>query len=250
MNDIKTEAFQAIMKSPISLYFSEEQMVEVFSHITFYDTSYAFEKAYGVPLGENDTMEGFCRNGNIHINVNGSAHTIIHEVLHVLSITYDKDGHIVQNGISKPKHASSIYLNEGLTEYLASRISKKDAFKRHYPVASRFFERLDALIENVYGDQTYLYAMYFQKNDSFLRSFFSYYCPNKIGNVQMDYNYIKENFLFIGEEKLDLVFNNMYKNIKKRNKDHFLNRFMGNKHLVYEDSVIQTPVPKNSSQLT
>lgn len=156
---------------------------------------------------ESGNLEGFNRASGSYIAPNATPHTIIHEVLHTLSSEFDKDGHRIKNGIEgdqKENFASQV--NEGLTDYLAAKISGESP--RHYIQGHKIFSAIEPLIQKYYNDEEILYNMYFGNKDLEFKKFLDVGLV-KSGGGKAFY----EKFLYLNE---NLVQQEMSKSINRK----------------------------------
>lgn len=126
-----------------------------------------------------DRLEGFNKNGKIYLNpMFATPHSVIHHALHVLSSKYNENGEKVADGIQlDTENWREKMLNEGLTDYLARKISKEET--RAYKAGNYFFENMDKITTKRYNED-YLMKIYLTNNQEKLRNFFREYGGEEI----------------------------------------------------------------------
>lgn len=160
-----------------------------------------------VTVIETGKLEGFNRANGSYIGPDATVHTIIHEVLHALSSEFDKNGHRIKNGIEgNQKENFSNQVNEGLTDYLAAKISGESP--RHYIQGHKIFSVIEPLIQKYYNDEEILYSMYCGNKDKEFKEFLDIGLA-KSGGGKAFY----EKFSYLNE---NVIQQEMSKNINKQ----------------------------------
>lgn len=179
-----------------------------------------FMKLYGPD--QDIYLEGFNRNNKMYIGPKATPHSVIHGILHNLSSSFENENRIY-NGISYKNSEGYInYINEGLTDYLATKISKEP--ERHYLQGVRFFRGLDNILQEVYGENQMLFESYICNNTYFLKNIIDNYCTYKYRNQKVDWNFFINNFVFFNNDTMDELIKNIHKNILKKTKQSIFNK--------------------------
>lgn len=235
MSNIIQDAKYKIYNSEIMLYVSPEKIEEAFSKIYVYNSKKEFLQEYGRDdFDINDRLEGFNRNNGSYLGPDATVHTVIHEVLHAISSEFDEQGHRIKNGImgdGNLRFANQI--NEGLTDYLASKLSGEAP--RHYIQGHKLFSKLEPMIEKYTNNPSSLMQIYLTNDVKFLHNFLNYYGKHNT------FENLYENFLFMNDGKLNDMLQKVDKNLnrvlkkreRKERRDNFINKvksiFTGNK---------------------
>lgn len=196
-------AKKLIINSKISKFVSLEKIEKSFKRIHLYNNIDEFMKEYGKKY--DGKLEGFNRSNGSHISPESTIHTIIHEILHELSSKFDENNHRIENGIQgKEEYNFSDQVNEGLTDYLAGKISGEAP--RHYLIGNYFFKGLDKCISKYY-DEDILLEIYLNKDDKKIKQFLDKFGGN--GASKKIYN----EFLFLDKEKIDIILKRIERNV-------------------------------------
>lgn len=173
--------------------------------------------------GHNNDMylEGFNRKNEIYIGPNATPHTIIHELLHNLSSSFTENERVL-NGIRTKKIGCLNWTNEGLTDFLATKISKEP--ERHYLHGVRFFRGLDNILNEIYGPNQILFESYICNNTYFLENFINNFCTYKYKDKIVNWEFIVENFVYLDNNVIDAILKDIHKNILKNTKKSIFNR--------------------------
>ena len=160
MNNIIQDAKYKIYNSEIMLYVSPEKIEEAIGKIYVFDNKEEFLKTYGRNnYSESDRLEGFNRNNGSYLGPDATVHTAIHEVLHGISSEFDEQGHRIKNGImGDGSFQFANQINEGLTDYLASKLSGEAP--RHYIQGHKLFAKLGPMIEKYTNNPSSLMQIY------------------------------------------------------------------------------------------
>lgn len=205
---ILEEAKQKVYQSPIVKYIKPEKIEKAFSKVYVYENEEEFLKVHGKSW-TGGRLEGFNRNGISYIGPQATPHTIIHEVLHTLSSEFDKKGHRIVNGImGKEGENFANSVNEGLTDYLACKISGEKP--RNYRIGHEFFGKMDSSISQYYQDDEILYRIYLNHDDKSFKDFLNSGLGEKNGA-----HTIYENFLYFSSNEIEGLTNRISKNVKK-----------------------------------
>ena len=251
--NIKEDAKYKIYNSELVKYVSPEKIEEAFSKIHTYDNINEFLETYGKPGYSNGRLEGFNRNGESYIGPNATSHTVIHEVLHTLSSRFDSEGHRIINGISGyKKEGFGNIINEGITDYLATKISGEAP--RNYIEGHKLFCKLEPMMIKYTKDQNILMQIYTSNNVKFMQEFLDYFGKN---NTFED---LYNNFLFKNDEEIDKLLKPVKKNVnkyvkraeKKENIANLLNKihniFSKNKIKMLPEGSKENSIQKNSHE--
>ena len=216
----KRQAFNLIQESFLMNYYDTRVIDNQLSNTVIIDNELEFMNLYG---HDNDMyLEGFNRKNKMYIGPKGTPHTVIHELLHNLSSSFFEDKRIF-NGISyKYSKGCLNWINEGLTDYLATKISKEP--ERHYLQGVKFFRGLDKILNEIYGQNQILFESYICNNTYFLENFINNYCTYKYKDKIINWNEFVENFVFFDNNMIDGIINNLHKNILKNTKKSIFNR--------------------------
>ena len=199
-----------ISKSAFSSIVPKEKIDEAFKNIYICKDEEEFYNIYGGSKKE-ELIEGFNRNKISYLKNDSTPHVVIHEILHTLSSTFDEEGHRIKNGIcGKDTKGFGNSLNEGLTDYLAKKISNEESL--HYKKEREFFERFAPVIQKSYGDENILERMYISNNDKLLKDFF-----DKNSKILSGAD-LYSKFLVINDQTFDAVFKEVSKNVEKKAK--------------------------------
>ena len=195
-NENVLKARELIYNSPIIKYVSIKDIEEQLSNIYIFDTEEEFLKEYGGECIGGGIPKGFNRSNKNYFNPKYiSPHVIIHEILHGLSSEFDKFGHRTINGIQGlTKTDFGVFVNEGLTDYLASKISNEP--QRHYLQGQWLFGGIEESLIKEYNDSNILYEIYLNNRVDILESFLNRYGGK--GTFEDIYN----NFLIYDKEKM------------------------------------------------
>lgn len=202
------EARELLYNSAIVKYVDIREIEEQLENIHIYNTEEEFIKAYGGRyLG--GILEGFNRNNYNHLNPKYlTPHKIIHEVLHGLSSEFDKEGHRIKNGIQgNNQYDFSVQVNEGLTDYLAAKISGEP--QTHYIQGEMLFGAIEEALIKEFDDSDILFDVYLNNRVDVLQSFLDRYGGK--GTFENIYN----NFLFLDRRSMDIITNKINKNFQK-----------------------------------
>lgn len=209
-------AKKLIVNSKISKFITLEEIEKSFKRIHVYANKDDFMKEYGKKY--DGKLEGFNRANGSHISPESTIHTIIHEVLHELSSKFDENNHRIENGIQgKEEYNFSNQVNEGLTDYLAGKISGEEP--RHYIIGNYFFKGLDKSISKYYNEDK-LIEIYLNNDDKKIKQFLNKFGGNR--TAEKIYN----EFLFLDKEKIDIILKRIERNVniemlKQNIKDKF-----------------------------
>lgn len=216
----KRQAFNLIQESFLMNYYDTRVIDHQLSNTIIIDDETEFMKLYGHK--QSIYLEGFNRNNKMYVGPKGTPHTVIHELLHNLSSSFTENQRML-NGISyKDSPGCLNWINEGLTDYIATKISKEK--ERHYLPGVRFFRELDNIINEVYGQNQILFESYICNNTYFLENFINNYCTYKYKGKIINWNEFVENFVFFDNDTIAKMLNNMHKNILKNMKKTIFNR--------------------------
>ena len=205
-NIITEDARKKIYNSSVMKFVSEEKVEEALKNIVIYDNKTNFYKAFGSNEYDGGVLEGFNRNGVSYLSPEATAHTVIHEVLHTLSSKFDEEGHRTINGISaEGKYNFSNQMNEGATDYLASKISGESP--RNYIQGHKLFSKMEPELIRFSSNKDVVMQMYLQNNVDFFNKFLNKFAgKNEFENL---YN----NFLFMNDQKIDKMIGKIRTNL-------------------------------------
>lgn len=206
------KARELIYKSPIIEYISIKDIEEQLRNIYIFDTEEEFLEEFGGECIGGGIPKGFNRNNKNYLNPKYiSPHVIIHEILHGLSSEFDQFGHRTINGIQGlTKTDFGVFVNEGLTDYLATKISKEP--QRHYLHGQWFFGAIEnSLAKECYNPEI-LFEIYLNNRVDILESFLNKYGGK--GTFEEIYN----NFLYYSKEKMNELTNKINRRFERENR--------------------------------
>lgn len=182
---------QKMLASKFGRYIGKEKIQEALKHVVICESNEELRQKYTEKTGVNydGYLGGFNNNGICYFVIDSDPHVVIHEVMHTLSSTFDKDGHRVKNGIDivEDKQGFAVFVNEGLTEYLASQISNEDT--GIYSEGTTLFEGIDNAFNRYYEDENALFQIYVENDVDKLKMFINDALPKK----KLE-KFIKQNF--------------------------------------------------------
>lgn len=215
----KRQAFNLIQESFLMNYYDTRVIDNQLSNTVIIDNELEFMNLYG--HDKDIYLEGFNRNNKMYVGPKGTPHTVIHELLHNLSSSFAENKRVL-NGLENKKIGCLNWINEGLTDYLSTKISKEP--ERHYLQGVRFFRGLDSILNEIYGQNQILFESYICNNTYFLENFINNYCTYKYKDKIINWNEFVENFVFFDNNMIDGIINNLHKNILKNTKKSIFNR--------------------------
>lgn len=113
-------------------------------------------------------------------------------------------------------------VNEGITDYLAAKLSGEKP--RHYHQGHKLFARLEPMMARYTENDNILMEIYLNKDVQFMHDFLNYYGKDNI------FENLYQNFLFMNDEKLNSLLDNVEKNLnkdlKKRERKEKFNNFI------------------------
>lgn len=206
--DLVNEAKCKIYNSELMKYTTTERVEKAFSKIHIYDHITDLLKEYGKSDYDNEKLEGFNRNGEIYLGPYATKHTVIHEVLHILSSKFDSNGHRTVNGIAGDGSLRfSNEINEGITDYIACKISGEKP--RNYRQGNRLFSKLEPMMIKYTKDSNILIKIYLNNDVKFMEDFLENFCGKK------SFDEIYDNFLFRRDDEIDALLKPIDKNLDK-----------------------------------
>lgn len=207
-NSILEDARKKIYNSGVTRFVSKEKIDEALKNIVIYENKADFYKSFGSNEYDGGVLEGFNRNGISYLSPEATAHTVIHEVLHTLSSKFDEKGHRIVNGISaEGKYNFSNQMNEGATDYLASKISGESP--RNYIQGHKLFSKLEPQLIRFSDNQDVLMQMYLQNNVDFFNKFMDKFAGKN------EFENLYTNFLFMNDQKVDKMILKIKNNLNK-----------------------------------
>lgn len=210
--DIKEQARQLIYQSPVTNYFNKETIEKKLENIYVMTNESKFNEKYVEATGEkfDGNLEGFQNSSGIYIGPKATPHTIIHELLHELSSKFDENNHRIQNGIQGNMHISNfgIYINEGITDYLAAKISQEKS--RHYIQGHKLFSSIENSMIDYFENEEILYSIYFNNENILFNDFLNKTAGKGAGKT------LYEKFLFMNDEALSKFIQKVNSGVKKR----------------------------------
>ncbi|MBR4618627.1 MAG: hypothetical protein IKO49_04920 [Bacilli bacterium] len=172
--------------------------------------------------GLSENIVGFVdKNSHLYIPDNANLHTVVHENLHRFSelskqrVSFGDNTYKV-TGIREfyQDGRNTGFANEVLTEYLASKISDGKLYQSMYGVFGvEVWERIDQLLNAVYGENNYLLTSYITNNVNFIRSFIDNYSgTGTYDSIVLGLDATESNKIKI-TNILDTVTNNVFRNL-------------------------------------
>lgn len=143
--DVIQKAKELLLASPVMRYgVTAERLDAVFSNFHMLSTQEELLQEYNPYRKYDGRLDGFNRNHHCYFGPEATPHFVIHEVLHELSSQFDEQGHRTVNGIAKDNSYSQILLNEGMIDYVASKISGEEVL--HYAREKTVIARLEPML--------------------------------------------------------------------------------------------------------
>lgn len=208
--NIISNAKELLLQSPIMKYgITEERIEEAFSKVHIIPTQEAFLKEWNPIIKYDGRLDGFNRNHHCYFGPRATSHIVIHEILHELFSEFDKNGHRVVNGIAKDNSYSQIQLNEGITDYIASKISGENV--AHYEREKIVFERIEPLLIKQSGNPEILFKILSQDKNR-INDFIETYAKPEVANK------VVNDFQFLNKEKINLAMEHIEKNFNRKHK--------------------------------
>ena len=209
--NIIKETRKLMMESSVSKIKSKEEISKILDNTQLFSTEKAFYEKYGdidFKYYYNE-LEGFNREEKIYLNPTyATPHSIIHHAMHILSRKYDEKGNIKAEGIQyNMKSWNEKMLNEGLTEYLTSKISGEE--RRVYKEEKYFFEKLGEITKKRYNED-YLMEIYLNNKQKELRRFIKEYGGKEIEEE------IFEKAGIIGKKEIDKSIKKISKKVDRK----------------------------------
>lgn len=226
MGNIIQDAKYRIYNSEAMLYVNPEKIEETFSKIHVYKDMNEFLNVLGHSTNY-EIIEGFNRNNENYLSPKATTHTAIHEALHGLSSEFDVNGHRTKNGImgdGSLRFANQV--NEGLTDYLAYKLSGEPPRSMQFIQGHKLFSKLEPMMEKYTENSSILWQVYLTNDVEFVHDFLNYFGKDNI------FENLYENFLFMDDAKIDNMLGKVEKNlnkyIKKRERKEKINNFFNN----------------------
>lgn len=208
--DVIQRAKELLLESPIMKYgITPERIEQVFTKVHMMTTQEELEKEYNPYKKYDGRLEGFNRNHHCYFGPEATPHVVIHEILHELSSEFDKDGHRTENGIAKDNRYSQILLNEGMIDYLASKISGEEV--SHYSREKFVIERLEAMLLKQSGNPDVLFQILLQEKNK-INEFIEDFAKPDTAKEMID------RFEFMDKEKINLAMNEIEKRFNRHHK--------------------------------
>lgn len=208
--DVVQRAKELLLSSPIMKYgVTEEKIEQLFANVHVFSSQEELLKEYNPFISKGGSLAGFSRNNHCYIGPDATPHIIIHEVLHELSSEFDKQGHRIVNGIARDSSPSQILLNEGMIDYLASKISGEEL--EQYDREKTVISRLEPLLLKQSGNPDILFQILMQdKNriNEFIEQFAKQETADKLTNKLQ----------FMNKEKITLSMDQIEKSFNKKHK--------------------------------
>lgn len=242
--NIIKKAKQILLNSDVMNYIPIERLEQAFSKVKLAETEEKFFEAYGYGEYRGEKLEGYNRFNETNLNPRyATPHTVIHEVLHDISSIFDKDGNRIQNGLMGTRGLGfDNQINEGATDYLASKLSGEKA--RNYYQGHKLFEKLEPMLIKYTKNENILMQMYLTNDVKFMEDFLNYFgnkeYTKEITNNEGKKELIKQttfeklysDFLFMNDEKIDELLKPVNKNLnkfmkkqeRKEKRNNFLNK--------------------------
>lgn len=167
--DIKQRAKQLVEEAGILKYTDKERFEQLFSNIHILETNRQLQEKQEIFPSSSENNEAFSENGHIFAGPEATPHTLIRELLRELSIKTNKRGTILYSGIMEDlKSGGEIELNNGLIEYLATKISGEGS-NYHY-ISKTVFRELEEVMSE-YAKESDILIKTLLKNESFIQKF-------------------------------------------------------------------------------
>lgn len=180
----------------------EEKLNDVFEKIHILDTQEQFSEKCGC---YSLSVDGFNEKDYICISPDATPYTIIREVLQYITSEFNHEGIRIKNGISYDGGIAHCLLNQGLLEYLATKISGE--YITNQTNKKLFFERLEPMMISYTGNEDILLETLLN-NQSTVHEFVKKFADRRAAAVILDSIRDSE----VGQ--LDNSFKNMERKVK------------------------------------
>lgn len=219
-NMIIAKAKEIILNSPFAKYKSYEDINNALEKVYVCKSKEELYELFFQKTGKryDAELKGFNNNQISYLEQEASEHEVIHEVLHSLSSTFNNNGNRLTNGVELKNSRFGAQLNEGLTEYLAYKLSGKDT--RIYKEGKSFFEQIDENFSKYFNNESALVDMYCNNKVEMLKEYMQV-CLSKNKN---SFEELYENFSFMNQAEINSLVNNINKGAQKilKSREFFL----------------------------
>lgn len=244
-NELIEKSKELIMASSIGKYINEERINEALKNIYICNSKKELYDIYEEKTGKkyDGDLLGVNNAGISYFTKDSEPHAVIHEILHTLSSTFDKNGSRIKNGIyDKTKGKFTNDLNEGLTEYLTYKIT--GTYNNIYIQGKGLFNGIEESFNRFFQDENALLKIYFENDLQSLGTFINQTLSQKvlkqviIGNDKGDiakrkmqglkdtnsFKYICDNIVFLDNNRIQKLTDTMNKETQKILKDRELEK--------------------------
>lgn len=206
--EVLARAKELILASPVMKYgITKEKVEEAFANCHVMQSREALEKEYNPIMRYNGSLKGFNRNHHCYFLPDMTPHVVIHEILHELSSEFDEKGHRKINGIDKKGTYSQVLLNEGIVDFLASKISGEN--NKIYMREKTVLQALEPLLVKQSGNPEILFKILLKDNNK-INEFIQTFAKRETA-----YTLINE-FEYMDYEKISLAMNEIQKRFNKK----------------------------------
>lgn len=200
-----------IMSSNIANFVSEDKIDNAIDNSYICSSKNELYELYESKTGiEYDgILKGFNNGSKNYFPPDFTLHAAIHETLHTLSSTFDENGKRLKNGIEVKGTNFGRFVNEGLTEYLTTKICNEPP--EAYSIEVSFFKNIDENFSKYFESDMALEDMYINNKMDMLKEFVNL----SLNKEDINFDDICNNFLFYDQEKMDSIASKINKGAKK-----------------------------------
>lgn len=210
-NERLEEAKQYFMNSNIANLVSEDKINKAIDNSYVCGSEKELYDLYQSKTGTeyDGTLKGFNNGSKNYFPPDFTPHAAIHETLHTLSSTFNEEGRRLVNGIEVKDTVFGRFVNEGLTEYLTTKICNEPP--EAYSIEVSFFKNIDENFSKYFESDMALEDMYINNKTDMLKEFVNL----SLNKEDINFDDICNNFLFYDQEKMDSIAGKINKGSKK-----------------------------------
>lgn len=210
-NEKLEEAKKYLVNSNIANFVSEDEINKAVDNSYICDSKDELYQLYESKTGiEYDgALKGFNNGSKNYFPPDFTTHAAIHETLHTLSSTFNEEGKRLVNGIEVKDSAFGRFVNEGITEYLTTKICNEPP--EAYLVEVSFFKNIDDNFSKYFESNIALEDMYINNRTDMLKEFVN----SSLNKEDINFDDICNNFLFYNQEKMCSITSKINKGCKK-----------------------------------
>ena len=170
-NERLEEAKQYFMNSNIANLVSEDKIDKAIDNSYVCGSEKELYDLYQSKTGTeyDGTLKGFNNGSKNYFPPDFTPHAAIHETLHTLSSTFNEEGRRLVNGIEVKDTVFGRFVNEGLTEYLTTKICNEPP--EAYSIEVSFFKNIDENFSEYFESNMALEDMYINNKTDMLKEF-------------------------------------------------------------------------------